>query len=53
MSKIIFENTYNWESSYDLERDISEAIEEHTEIEGGEWPGRIRVTIEYDPETEE
>jgi hypothetical protein len=53
MNKIIFEKTYNWESSYDLERDISEAIEETTEIEGGEWPGTIKITIEYDSNNEE
>lgn len=53
MTKIILEKTYNWESSYDLERDISEAIEEHSQSENGEWPGRIRITIEYDPDIEE
>lgn len=41
---------YNWESSYDFERDLHEALEDIVDKHGGEWPGTVRVTIEYDPE---
>jgi len=50
--KKIFKETYNWESCYDLERDIFEAIEEMMIDHGGEWPGTIKVTIKYDPNDE-
>lgn len=43
----IFEKTYNWEELCDLERDVSEAIEWNEEIPNGEFPGTIKVTIEY------
>ena len=43
---------YNWESSYDLEQDVNEAIVEMVEEHGGEWPGTIKITIEYDPNDE-
>ncbi len=49
--KKIFESTYNWEELYDLERDVSEAIEWNDEL-AGEFPGTIKVTIEYDPNDE-
>jgi len=49
--KKIFESTYNWEELYDLERDVSEAIQWNDEL-AGEFPGTIKVTIEYDPNDE-
>lgn len=53
MNKIIFKKTYNWESSYDIERDVLEAIEETEQVKGDEWPGTIKIIIEYDPKGEE
>ena len=49
MSKVIFEKEYNWESSFDFERDLTEALEELQDKEGDEWQGTIKVTIEYEP----
>ena len=46
----IFNQEYNWEDSYDFERDLHEALEDVVDGHGGEWPGTVKVTIEYIPE---
>ena len=47
MNKKIFEKQYNgFESSFDIERDVYEAINENEEIPK-EFLGTIKITIEY------
>jgi len=41
------EKTYNWEESYDLARDVSEAVDSIVAKHGGEFKGEIKVTVEY------
>lgn len=48
----VFEESYNWESSYDFSRDMAEAQEKLQKENGDEWPGTMKVVIEYDPEDE-
>jgi len=36
---------YGYEDSYDISRDVEEALE----VLVGEWGGTVKVTISYDP----
>jgi hypothetical protein len=52
MNRVIFIKEYCWESLNDLERDVSEALDEDYNAllsKGlpGEFTGTIKVTIEY------
>lgn len=46
LRKQIFKKEYDWESLFDLERDIIEAVEE-SDLDG-EFTGTITVTIKYE-----
>lgn len=51
--KELLNKSYNWEDSYDLERDIHEAVTDgipETEGRLDEWQGQIKVVITYIPE---
>lgn len=45
--KKLLDKTYDWESLYDLQRDVHEAIEDNV---SGEFKGTVKVTIEYTQE---
>lgn len=55
-NKIIFNETYNWESLCDLSRDIQECFDSRynplVKDLPGEFKGVIKVTLEYIPEGE-
>ena len=45
MAKVIFKKDYDWESSYDLPRDVHEALN-ILDIKG-EFDGKIRILITH------
>lgn len=48
MSKVLLDNDYCWENSSDIEGDVSWIVDSLTdEYDGGEFPGTLRVTVEY------
>jgi len=54
MKKVIFEKEYyGFESTYDLERDISEAFESLEDDVSDEFTGTIKVVMTYEEEEEE
>lgn len=48
--KPFFKKEYNWESLYDLDRDMAELFDEPGAPEGGEFKGTIKVVVTYYPE---
>lgn len=53
---LVLHQKYSFESSCDIERDVSEAIEEIAKEAGkdyqdNEWQGTIQVTIKYIPDS--
>jgi hypothetical protein len=49
--KVFLDKSYGWEDSYDLNRDLDEAIEGLVDqLESDEWKGQIQITLTYIPE---
>ncbi|GAG20503.1 unnamed protein product [marine sediment metagenome] len=49
--KIFLNKSYNWEESYDLDRDIEEAADRITEfLDDDERKGQLKVVLTYIPE---
>lgn len=51
--KVWHKDFTGFEDLYDLERDISDAIEYEHIVPNGEWQGTLRVTMEYIPAEDE
>lgn len=50
MSLVLLDKKYNWEDSYDLQRDVEEAVMSVADEQGDEFPGKISVIITYNEE---
>lgn len=46
--EILLQKKYDWESSSDVYRDVSEAVDDIIKKHSGEWPGTLKVTITYE-----
>ena len=48
MSKTLLDKNYDWESLFDVERDVYEAIEYGDFSEDEEFKGTIKIVITYE-----
>lgn len=45
---LVLKQEYTWEPSSDIYRDVDEAVAEIIDQHGGEFKGKIKVTITYE-----
>ena len=53
MTETLLHKSYNWEDSFDISRDVEEAVNSVLDLYGDEFGGNLKVVVTYEPTVHE